>query len=194
MNSDEAFPESETIKTARLILEPFSEKYLTEKYIDWLNDPRVMRYSEQRHLRHTVESCRVYYKSLPGKSGVMWAVVRNESNDHIGNINAYVDRTHKTADIGILIGEEAMWGNGYATEAFCAVANYLFRSLGVRKITAGCISENKGMLRLMRRIGMVDDGCRKRHHIWEGKEVDLIHMALFEDKLPFKKGLFIFNK
>ena len=64
MSLNEEFVESEIIKTERLILEPFSEKYLTQEYVDWLNNPTVVRYSEQRHRKHTIASCIKYMESL----------------------------------------------------------------------------------------------------------------------------------
>jgi hypothetical protein len=55
---------SEIIKTERLLLEPFSEKYLSERYVSWLNDHEIVRYSEQRHRTHTIESCREFMNSF----------------------------------------------------------------------------------------------------------------------------------
>jgi [ribosomal protein S5]-alanine N-acetyltransferase len=43
------------IKTKRLLIVPFSEKHLQEKYVGWLNDKELMRYSEQRHKKHDFE-------------------------------------------------------------------------------------------------------------------------------------------
>ncbi len=109
-----------------------------------------------------------------------WAIsVTNDKLGHIGNITAYVDEANKVADIGILIGETKAWGKGYATETLAAVCEYLFKIVKIRKITAGTISSNRRMLRLMDRIGMIDDGRRFMQHIWKGKEVDVIHKAIF---------------
>lgn len=36
----------------------FADRHLTERYVGWLNDPAVVRYSEQRHSRHTLWSRR----------------------------------------------------------------------------------------------------------------------------------------
>jgi len=175
---------SDIIKTDRLLIEPFSEKYLTEKYVSWLSNPIVVKYSEQRHKKHTIKTCKAYMMSLKKSPHYFWAIstVNNELG-HIGNITAYIDEVNKTADLGILIGETKAWGKGYAAEAWMAVCGYLFKKINIRKITAGTMSSNERMLNLMKRVGMSDDGRRIKQCIWKGKEVDVIHSAIFKERL-----------
>ena len=172
--------ETVPIETARLRIVPFSEDYLTPRYVAWLNDPVVVRYSEQRHRRHTIESCRDYWRSFAGTAHQFWAILVSESHlGHIGNINAHVDEKNRLADVGILIGEKTVWGQGYGLEAWSAVCKHLLDEEGMRKVTAGTMAVNEGMLRIMERSGMAADGRRLRHYLFEGKETDIIHMALF---------------
>jgi RimJ/RimL family protein N-acetyltransferase len=91
-----------------------------------------------------------------------------------------VDIHNLVADIGILIGERRVWNQGFGLEAWTAVCDYLFRIGGMRKITAGTLEANAGMLSIMRRAGMVEDGVRVRQYLFEGREVDLIYGALFK--------------
>jgi RimJ/RimL family protein N-acetyltransferase len=173
---------SPNIETPRLIIEPFSEKYLTPRYVSWLNDPEVVRYSEQRHRQHTLESCKKYYESFAGTPNFFWAISLKDTEFHIGNLNAYVDIMNKVADIGILLGEKAAWGKGHGLEAWKAVCDYLLGNGGIRKISAGTLALNAGMLNIMIRSGMVEDGRRFRHYLVEGHEIDLLHYALFANR------------
>ena len=68
------------------------------------------------------------------------------------------------------------------SSAWGGVCNYLLNVLKLRKVTSGAISTNKVMLRLIQKVGMVKDGRRTRYYLWEGKEVDIIHMAMFREK------------
>jgi len=174
--------ESNVIECERLYIEPFSEKHLTMTYVDWLNDPEVVRYSEQRFRKHTLDSCEAYWQSFKGTPNYFWAIVRKSAGLHLGNINAYLDVVNNVADMGILIGSRESWGNGYGTEAWKAVCGYLFNSVGIRKITAGTMAKNEAMLGIMRKSGMVDDGRRIRHVLFEGSEVDMVHAALFREE------------
>lgn len=169
------------IKTDRLQITPFSEKFLSLRYVGWLNDPEVVRYSEQRHHTHSLELCREYWKSFIGSPNYFWAVVKTgEQAEHIGNINAYVDKNNSVADIGILIGEKSVWGQGYGLEAWVAVCNYLLTDVKTRKITAGALSTNTRMLSLMNHAGMAEECRRIRHALFEGQYVDIVHYALFK--------------
>jgi [ribosomal protein S5]-alanine N-acetyltransferase len=176
--------ESTIIETTRLRITPFSEKYLTPRYVDWLNDPAVVRRSEQRHRSHTLESCRKYWQSFTNTPHYFWAITAIDPNvGHIGNMNAYINATNSVADVGILIGERFVWGKGYGLEAWVAVCDYLLSDVGVRKVTAGTIAANKGMLRIMEKARMVADGRRIRQCVIDGCEEDIIHAALFRSEL-----------
>lgn len=170
------------LETPRLLVEPFGPEHLTDRYVGWLNDPAVTRFSQQRHHAHTMESCRAYLASFEGRPHYFWAVVgRDRAVGHVGNMTAYADEASNVADVGILLGERRLWGQGYGGEAWLAVCDYLFRIAGFRKVTAGAIAPNVGMCRVMDRAGMAADGTRARHAVWEGGEVDVVHRALFRD-------------
>ena len=170
----------ETIKTKRLVLEPFSEKHFSPEYVGWLNDPEVMRFSEQRHRKHTLESCKEYIDSFKGAVNYIWVILVNDVGiGHIGNISVHVDTNNNIADISILIGKKQVWGQGFGSEAFIGICNYLVSKLKIRKVTAGTLSTNVAMFKVMQNAGMVEDGVRKRHYMCEGREVDIVHMAIF---------------
>ncbi len=173
---------SDPIETPRLRIESFPDAFLTERYVGWLNDPQVTRYSEQRHRRHTLESCRDYLHSFDGTPNHFWAIVsRDHALGHIGNINAYVDEHHSVADVGIMIGEHRAQGQGLATEAWLGVCDFLLRVSNIRKVTAGTSTLNEPMVRLMKKTGMTDDGRRIRQQLFEDQEADVVHSAFFRD-------------
>lgn len=168
------------IQTERLFITPFSEKHLTPSYVGWLNDSELMCYSENRHKTHTIDSCRAYQQSFKDTPNFFWAIEEIEMNNrHIGNINAYLNEYNLLADVGILIGEKQAQKKGYGSEAWMGVCDFLFKKKGIRKVTAGTMKLNAPMLKLMRGVGMVNDGVRKKHFIYNDEEVDLIHMAFF---------------
>lgn len=174
--------ESPVLPSARLRLVPFGEPFLTERYLGWLNDPEVMRFSQRRYQRHTRESALGYLAGFSHSPHYFWAIVRNDGErPHIGNIAAHVDPAHGLADISILVGERDAWGAGYGTEAWRTVCEFLLRDLRMRKVTGGTLASNAGMLRIMQRCGMQDDGRRKRHYLVDGASVDVVYMALFND-------------
>lgn len=170
------------IEGPRVSVRPFAADFLTQRYVDWLNDPVLMRYSEQRHRYHTLESNQAYAAGFDQQTKFLWAIVDRQDDAHIGNINAYIDRSNGVADIGLLVGDRARQGRGLGGEAWMGVMHALFIVERVRKITGGCAATNASMRRIMERAGMVDDGIRSRQLIIDGIGVDMIHMAKFHDK------------
>jgi len=175
--------QSPILTTNRLQIAPFTEIHCTEDYVGWLNDPNVVRYSGQRHIQHTLDSCRAYIQSFTNSPHYFWVVLQRspEVPRPIGTLTAYLDHANAVADVGIMIGDKSAWNQGYGFEAWIAVFQYLFDRVNTRKITAGTLSVNQPMLALMQKAGMCSDGIRIRQAIWEGSEVDIIHMAAFRE-------------
>lgn len=162
-------------------LKPFGSGDITDAYIGWLNDPKVTRYSNQRFCTHTRESCELYLASFAGTHNLFVSVWDKESGKAIGTMTAYRNRAHGTCDVGIMIGERDYWGGGYGQEAWNLLTEWLLDVAGVRKLTAGCLAANTGMIILMVRSGMQPDGTRKAQEMVDGEPVDIVHYAKFAD-------------
>ncbi len=162
-----------------LRLVPFAAPHLSAAYVSWLNDHNVMRYSEQRHRDHTVESCAAYVASMVAAGNSLWAIeVPAEGDRHIGNITASYDRNNGLADIGIVVGADGCQGKGYGATAWDAVLDWLKTDTTLRKITGGCLAPNVAMVRIMKGAGMQPDGLRPKHYVVEGKAVDVVYFAV----------------
>ncbi len=166
------------LRDAAVVLEPFAHRHLTRRYVSWLNDPEVVRYSEQRHRRHTLDSCRAYVDGFTGSPNHFWAI-ETESEGHVGNIAAMLDPPNWVADLGILLGERSLWGRGVGTAAWRLAMDWLLGPAGMRKVTAGTIAEHQSMLAVMRHVGMIEEGRRRAQVMLEGRPVDLVLMAGF---------------
>jgi RimJ/RimL family protein N-acetyltransferase len=174
----------ETIETSRLRLVPLDERHLTARYVGWLNDPSVVRYSEQRHRRHDLETCRRWLETMWAGGHSLWAIETRELPlGHAGNIAAYIDIANKVADMTILIGERAAWGQGIGAEAWGAACDWLIARALMRKVTGGTMAANRAMVRIMERTGMRPDGVRTGQFLLDGQAVDLVHYARFAPAL-----------
>ena len=106
------------ITTERLTLAKYhpSNTHRLKIMVDWLNDPDVVRYSEQRHRKHDEETQQQYL--MDGPDVFREIHVGHGNYTFIGTVSAYIDRPNGVADVGILIGDKASWGMGYGTEAW----------------------------------------------------------------------------
>jgi len=158
----------------------FRRDFLTDRYVGWLNDPQVVRFSEQRHLQHSLESCEHYFEAMDHSQGLFLSLeVKGSEMGHIGNISVVIDDNNSSADLSIMIGEKCAWGKGYASKAWITVMMYLLNDAGIRRVTAGTMDVNEPMIRLMRRSQMEIDCIRPRHFLWEGREVGFVMGSCF---------------
>ena len=152
---------------------------VTQKYVNWMNDFDIMRYTESRFRRYTIESVTQYVQDISGSSNDYFYGIFL-GNEHIGNIKLHTDMYHKLGDIGILIGDKTKWGNGYATEAIKIVTKHGFETLELHKISAGIYANNKGSIKAFEKAGYVEDGLHKATYLYEGEYVDEIIMSKFK--------------
>lgn len=168
------------LTTERLSLSPFDPaRHLNERYVAWLGDADVVRYSEQRHRTHTIESCRTFTESFRSGPGRLWAIEQASDGLHIGNIHADIDVANSLADVAILIGAREVWGRGYGLEAWNAVLAWLLGEAHIRKVVAGCMRSNTAMLRIMEKSGMSPDGTRPAQYLLDGQPEDIVFYARF---------------
>lgn len=168
--------------TERLLLrEPKNAD--ADTFVRWLNNPEVVKFSEQRHKTHTIESQQDYWKSSATvePNFVKIICLRHEAGGElaaieipIGSISATIDRHNNLAEVGILIGAIPQWGRGYGFEAWQCVCNYLFATQNVRKIEAGCMAKNHGMIHIFKKYAMECEGEKIDHFQFEGKRCGLL--------------------
>lgn len=183
-----ATPLPALLRGRRVVLRPFVASDITDAYIGWLNDPEVVRYSNQRFVRHTRESCERYFAGFAG-SPHLFVSLRlaaaasgapgTQIEQAVGTLTAYRSLPHGTADIGILLGERAAWGQGIGLEAWQLLCDWLLATPGLRKLTAGTLASNRAMLAVAERSGMQREGVRRAQELVDGVPTDIVHFARF---------------
>ncbi|MGO0790224.1 GNAT family N-acetyltransferase [Herbaspirillum seropedicae] len=156
-----------------VVLRPFLTSDITPEYVSWLNDPEVVRHSNQRFIQHTASSCLAYWESFRNTPNLFLSVRTLADDLAVGTMTAYVSVPHGTVDIGILIGRKSVWGTGVGQDAWDTLVNWLIEQQHVRKVTAGTLSSNKGMLKIMERSGMHCEAIRPKQELLEGEPMDL---------------------
>jgi len=164
--------ETPELSSKRLILRPYWPSRVTQEHVDWLNDPEVVKYSQQAHKVHTLETQDAYLRAFPSDNHI-W-IISLKDGAEIGTISANVDVLYCRADMGILIGRKTVWGQGYGTEEWKTVMDYCFKGLELRKVECGTMLANIGMRRTATKCGMEPEGARLSHFILDGETQDLL--------------------
>ena len=166
-------------------LVPFELRHLNDNYISWLNDIEVVRYSEQRHKIHSLESCRNYFEQQQKSDNYFLAVeLIDKQITHVGNVGVSVDFSNKIADLSIIIGDKSLWGTGVGSRAWSLALKAVLFDFNFRMVTAGTMEVNKSMIKLMKRSGMNIDCVLPRRFMFEGEEIGFVAASI--SKFNFK--------
>ena len=163
---------------SKIFLTQFLSDDITHEYIGWLNDPEVVKYSNQRFLEHTFESSEKYLKSFEGTPNLFIAIKELSTKRMIGTMTAYISIHHQTVDIGIMLGNRSYWGQGIGLEAWTILLNWAKVS-NYRKATAGAAAVNKSMINIMEKSGMQFEGLKVKQEIIGHSQIDLLFCGKF---------------
>ena len=166
--------------SADVELFPLRSEHVTQRYVDWLNDPEVNRFLESRFQHHTLESTQGFVRACEMNPEQLFAGIRYRplGSRHVGNIKLDLNRKHGLAEVGILIGEKEIYGRGVASQAIMRIAGIAREDLGLRRLTAGCYAGNQGSVRAFVKAGFTVECRRPNHFLLDGRPQDLILMGL----------------
>jgi hypothetical protein len=85
---------------------------VTDRYLGWLRDPRVIRYMESRFIEQDRAQLQRYVDAALKDPNVLLLGIRSEVAgwQHTGKLRINLNPCHRTAEVGVLIGERYLWG------------------------------------------------------------------------------------
>jgi ribosomal-protein-alanine N-acetyltransferase len=153
----------------RVRLEPPKPEY-APTYISWFADPKLTNYMLVRNPPSLHQEQEWLERMAPSQSDVVWAIVLRDTGMLIGNTGLHqIDWRHRHAHSGIIIGDPAQWGKGYATEAMRLRTAYAFRELGLEKVLSSVYLGNDGSRRALERAGYKQCGLLRRNRFIGGQ-------------------------
>ena len=147
-------------------------KDISKKYLKWMRDLEVQKYSEQKNIKHSLSSIRKYVKQKnKSKNDFFYGIFAkiNNLNIHIGNILlGRIHFIHKTGEIGYLIGEKEIWGKGYATLAVKEIIK-IAKKMCLKKLKAGTYEMNIGSIKVLKKNNFKLEGIMKSEILYKDK-------------------------
>lgn len=114
--------------------------------------------------------------------GVTLAVTLRDAPDVLlGTVSLRRYVRDRRAELGYWLAQPA-WGHGFATEAAGAMVDFGFSGLGLARVYAQVLADNRASLRVLDKLGMVHEGV-KRQHIHKGRRLhDVMLYGLLRDE------------
>ncbi|MBB4842417.1 RimJ/RimL family protein N-acetyltransferase/methionyl-tRNA formyltransferase [Paucibacter oligotrophus] len=147
---------NQRLRVDGLELRCLHEDEVGEAYLGWLNDPLVNQYLEVRHAPPgSVAELRQFVRDVNvSPDNLLLGMFTQNGQHHIGNIKlGPINRLHRRAEIGIVCGDRAEWGKGYATTAIRLLSDFAEQHLDLQRLSAGCYAGNGGSLRAFQKAG-----------------------------------------
>jgi ribosomal-protein-alanine N-acetyltransferase len=154
-----------SLKTTQTELKVFRREFLTQEFVDQLKDVEINRYLEMRYAPpdYGQQSTYIDY-NLDSQSSLYLAVFERGTNTVIGTLRlSEIDAFHSRAQIGILIAFRQFWGKGIAQEIISSATKFAHENLGVRRMSAGCYTDNIGSKRAFEKAGYSLEGELKNY-------------------------------
>jgi ribosomal-protein-alanine N-acetyltransferase len=188
-------PENSAFAEGSLVfLRPLERADLNDRYLGWLNDPEVTRYTDTGIFPSTAEDLEKYYGEVSGsRSQVMLAVVDKKSGQHVGNVKlGPIHWIHRNATFSILIGDKKSWGKGVGLEATRLTVEYGFSRLNLHRIDLGVFADHEAAVRCYEKAGFKVEGRLREDGFRGGSDGgqyrDRLWMGLLRSEYESAKG------
>ena len=159
-----------------------SERVDIPVFLKWVNDPEVCEYLEHFTVLNRIheEAWFENVSSGPRTELPLVIEVSQPNSDEwvpIGNLSFMnIHSVHRSAEIGIMIGEKQFWNQGYGTEALRRMCQYGFEELNLHRIFLRVFEGNERGKRAYQKVGFVYEGTMRqaRYHLGRYWDVDIM--------------------
>jgi len=169
----------------QLYIELLDENLISTEYLNWMNDPEVLKFTESRGKSYSIEDLKSFVSTMRlSKKDYLFGIYLTDSKKHIGNIKiGNINKEYSFADVGIILGLKEEWGKGYATIAINLVIDYAFNVLKLDKLTAGAYSDNIGSIKALKKVGFRESSRYVYHHVYENSNIDVLKFEIINTKI-----------
>jgi len=120
------------------------------RYADWPISTSLVSVEERlRARRHEWDSAKEFH----------WMMTVRPDDRAIGGIACTI--CGHSAEFGFLVGRR-FWHHGYATEAACAIVDWIFSMPSIWRLSATCDIENLASARVLEKAGLTREGILRR--------------------------------
>lgn len=159
-----------------IVLRPLAASDL-RRCVKWFNDPQVTHFLGRSSAVTLAEEERWFreYERKPDEQ--VFAI--DVEGEHVGNLGLHrVDRVHRKADLGIVIGEPTMWSRGMGTEAIRLGLRYAFGALGLNKVSLDVLEYNQRAIRTYEKCGFRREGVHREDIYKDGRFFNVLRMGI----------------
>lgn len=177
------------LETERLILRRMEKRDAADLFACF-SDPGASRYSiwsPHRNLAYTKNYVRYMMRSYRAREAMVFCIVLKEENRVIGTCSfTEMDTAYKVAEIGYTLSP-AYWHCGYGSEAVKALLKFGFETIGLLRVSARVMPENRASSKLLQRLGFKQEGYLSGGIYCKGRPHDVCLYGLLREEKQMEK-------
>lgn len=164
-----------TLDLDLVLLEPGDAPTLTS----WFNDYGVTKFLGRGEFPMTLAEETKYLEEVyQNQSKLQLGIYHRQDRKLIGTTGIHdISAQHLNGEFGIVIGDNAYWGDGLGTQTLTAMLDWSFRVRGLRAITLRVLGNNPRGKRCYEKCGFTLIGTFPKHIFKDGQWVDESHMV-----------------
>jgi RimJ/RimL family protein N-acetyltransferase len=148
--------------------------------VHWRNDPVVNCYlrSGIRTLNEVQEWYAQYFSRAENK---LFAVYADKALIGYGTLE-HIDTTHRSCEIGIVIGEKQYWNKGLGARVISQLTTLAFTRYNLHRVYAVIQGGNIASRRCFEKVGFQHEGRLRDARCANGEFIDLHYYAVLEQE------------
>lgn len=176
------------LSTPRLLMRAL-EKHQADRLCALANGPKIADNTASIPSPYTLETAQDFIDGMQEKyrsTGLLSLGVHvRDTGELIGVASLRIHADHHYGHLGGWAAADAR-NLGYATEAATALMDYGFAELGLHRVGSQCFSRNKESARVMEKIGLQYEGCRRGAFFKNGVHEDLLVFATLRENWEYR--------
>lgn len=155
-------------------------------FVDWINDPEVQA-GLSMHLSMSLAIEENWFEDMlkrPRDEQPLGIEFQDKKDwTLIGNCGFFnIEPIHRSAEVGIMIGEKSYWNQGLGTEAMQLLLKHGFETLNLNRIYLRVFESNPRAMRAYEKSGYVLEGRQREAYYQDGKYTDVANMSVLRSE------------
>jgi RimJ/RimL family protein N-acetyltransferase len=162
------------------------EKGDMAKFYDWVNDPEVTAGLTLFLPMSTLDEEKWFERVMqrPQEERPFAIEIRDgEGWRLVGNCSFFdLDRVALAGEVGIMIGDKSVWGQGYGAETMELLLRHGFWTLNLNRVSLRVYANNERAIRAYEKAGFVLEGRLRQAVYKQGKYQDVLMMSVLRNE------------
>lgn len=169
---------------SKVKLLPLQKEFLPTM-VKWFNDPEVSVFLNW-YRPMLIDNEEEWYRSSQKDNNCVHFAIMLKGDDPkdlpIGNCSTTLDQKNRVGKVGIVIGDRNYWGMSFGTDAMRLLVKYNFFTLNMERVELETFAFNIRAIKSYKKVGFIEEGCRRKAHFINGQYHDVIIMGLLRSE------------